>query len=176
MDHAAKYEIPTTRSPKEGPVRYCCKKLKSDEGNDQPRQFNRSMVQGVNNFGAKILLDCGATTVYVSRGFVKKHELKTHAYTDRTIRVKLGDNKIGKSILELVKIEILLQGVPNYQCIAVVFDIPEEFDFVDVHPDIDWKNRCFKVCVSDGTSTAGSAVRLMAPGFTMLWVANALPR
>ncbi|ETP10967.1 hypothetical protein F441_13493 [Phytophthora nicotianae CJ01A1] len=119
------------------------------------------MVQSVNNFGAKILLDCGATTVYVSRGFVKKHELKTHAYTDRTIKVKLGDNKIGESILELMKIEILLQGVPNYQCVAVVFDIPEEFDcvlgmtfFVNVHPDIDWKNRCFKVCVSDGASTA----------------------
>ncbi|EEY53776.1 uncharacterized protein PITG_07373 [Phytophthora infestans T30-4] len=121
MDHAAKYEIPTTRSPKEGPVcYYCkkpghfkrdCKKLKSDEGNDQPRQFNRSIVQGVSNLDAKILLDCGATTVYVSRGFVKKHELKTHAYTDRTIKVKLGDNKIDESILELVKIEILLQGV-----------------------------------------------------------------
>ncbi|ETM32674.1 hypothetical protein L914_19978, partial [Phytophthora nicotianae] len=75
--------------------------------------------------------------------------------------VKLGDNKIGESILELVKIEIILQGVPNYQCVAVVFDIPEEFDgvlgmpfFVDIHPDIDWKNRCFKVCVSDGASTA----------------------
>ncbi|ETP30413.1 hypothetical protein F442_20596 [Phytophthora nicotianae P10297] len=97
----------------------------------------------------------------MSRGFVKKHELKTHAYTDRTIKVKLGDNKIGESILELVKIEIILQGVPNYQCVAVVFDIPEEFDgvlgmpfFVDIHPDIDWKNRCIKVCVSDGASTA----------------------
>ncbi|KAG1704351.1 hypothetical protein DVH05_006359 [Phytophthora capsici] len=40
--------------------------------------------------------------VYVSRGFVKKHELKTQAYTDRTIKVKLGDNKIGESILDPV--------------------------------------------------------------------------
>ncbi|ETI32387.1 hypothetical protein F443_20800 [Phytophthora nicotianae P1569] len=149
---------------KPGHFKRDCKKLKNPLVYTRAPLFSLegSIVQGVNNFGAKILLDCGATTVYMSRGFVKKHELKTHAYTDRTIKVKLGDNKIGESILELMKIEILLQGVPNYQCVAVVFDIPEEFDgvlgmpfFVDIHPDIDWKNRCIKVCVSDGASTAG---------------------
>ncbi|ETP52975.1 hypothetical protein F442_02094 [Phytophthora nicotianae P10297] len=69
------------------------------------------MVQGGNNFGTKFLLDCGATTIYVSRGFVKKNKLKVHVYADRTIKVMLGDNKIGESILELVMIEIRFHSV-----------------------------------------------------------------
>ncbi|ETK94219.1 hypothetical protein L917_02599 [Phytophthora nicotianae] len=64
------------------------------------------MVQGGNKFGTKFLLDCGVTTIYVSRGFVKRNALKTHLYTNRTIKVKIGDNKISEAILELVKIEI----------------------------------------------------------------------
>ncbi|KAG4061544.1 hypothetical protein PC123_g3621 [Phytophthora cactorum] len=117
---------------------------------------------------AKSLLDCGATTVYVSRNFVKRNKLKTHAYTGRTIKVKLGDNKIGEAMLELVKIEVQLPGAPNYQGVAVVFDIPDEFDcvlgmpfFVDVQPDIDWKRRCFKIDVSGG---GDSAMKTSTPG------------
>ncbi|EGZ28056.1 hypothetical protein PHYSODRAFT_446830, partial [Phytophthora sojae] len=94
------------------------------------------------------LLDCGATTVYVSRAFAKQHGLKTHVYTDRTIKVKLGDNNIGETVLELAKITVCLEGTPKYQCVAVVFDIPDEFDcvlgmpfFVDVQPEIGWKRR-----------------------------------
>ncbi|OWY93692.1 hypothetical protein PHMEG_00036820 [Phytophthora megakarya] len=108
------------------------------------------MVQGDNKFNTKFLLDCGATTVYVSREFVKKRGLKTRVYTDRTIKVKLGDNKVGESILELATIEIQRQGIPSYRCVVIVFNIPDEFDcvlgmpfFVDVQPDIDWKRRCF---------------------------------
>ncbi|GMF22833.1 unnamed protein product [Phytophthora fragariaefolia] len=55
---------------------------------------------------------------------------KTQVYTERTIRVKLGDNKIGEAILELVTIETQLKNVPNDQCVSVVFDIPEESDCV----------------------------------------------
>lgn len=109
---------------------------------------------------AKLPLDCGATTVYVSRDFISKNGPKTHVYTNRTIKVKLGDNKAGESILELMKIEIEIPGVPDHPCVAVVFDIPDEFDcvlgmpfFVDVQPEIDWKRRCFKKDVSDGAST-----------------------
>ncbi|GMF17846.1 unnamed protein product [Phytophthora lilii] len=89
-----------------------------------------NLVQRGNKFKTKLILDCGATTVYVSRSFVKKQGLKTQVYKERTIRVKLGDNKIGEALLELVKIEIKLKGVPDYQCVAVVFDIPDEFDCV----------------------------------------------
>ncbi|GMF38472.1 unnamed protein product [Phytophthora fragariaefolia] len=75
------------------------------------------------------------------------------------IKVKLGDNNIGEAVLELVKITVCLDGAPNYQCVAVVFDIPDEFDcvlgmpfFVDVQPEIDWKRRCFKMDDSVGAS------------------------
>ncbi|GMF15818.1 unnamed protein product [Phytophthora lilii] len=116
-------------------------------------------IQDENKMEASVLLDCGATTVYVSRKFVKNNRLKTNVYTDRTIKIKLGDNKIGEAMLELVNIAIHLQDAPNYPCVAVVFDIPEEFDcvlgmsvFVDVQPDIDWRRRCFKNNVSAGAS------------------------
>ncbi|GMF18457.1 unnamed protein product [Phytophthora fragariaefolia] len=126
---------------------------------EDPLVYNRApllsvegeIIQSDNKFKTKFLLDCGATTVYVSRAFVKEYGLETRVYTERTIWVKLGDNKIGEAILALVTIEIRFKNVPKYQCVAVVFDIPEEFDcvlampyFVDVQPAIDWKRRCFK--------------------------------
>ncbi|POM81824.1 LOW QUALITY PROTEIN: Hypothetical protein PHPALM_149 [Phytophthora palmivora] len=84
--------------------------------------------------------------------------------TRRTIKVKLGDNKIGESVLELIKIEVRLQDTPNYHRVVVVFDISEEFDcglgmsfFVDVQSDIDWKRRCFKKGVLDGASGINSS-------------------
>ncbi|GMF44478.1 unnamed protein product [Phytophthora fragariaefolia] len=93
--------------------------------------------------------------------------METQVYTERTIRAKLGDNKIGEAILELVTIEIRLKNVPNYQCVAVVFDIPEEFDcvlgmpyFVDGQPAIDWKRRCFKSDVQVGASTMETSTPL----------------
>ncbi|GMF16028.1 unnamed protein product [Phytophthora fragariaefolia] len=81
--------------------------------------------------------------------------------------VKLGDNEIGEAILELVTIEVRLKNVPNYQCAAAVFDIPEEFDcvlgmpyFVDVQPSIDWRRRCFKSDVQVGASTMEASTPL----------------
>ncbi|KAG2888211.1 hypothetical protein PC114_g18478 [Phytophthora cactorum] len=142
---------------------------------EDPLVYNRAPLFSVDGrvfqcerkIEAKSLLDCGATTVYVSRNFVKRNRLKTHAYTGRTIKVKLGDNKIGEAMLELVKIEVQLPGAPNYEGVAVIFDIPDEFDcvlgmpfFVDVQPDIDWKRRCFKIDVSGGDS----AMETSTPG------------
>ncbi|POM81917.1 Hypothetical protein PHPALM_56 [Phytophthora palmivora] len=139
---------------------------------DDPLVYNRAPLFSIvgdvrqceQTFKTNFLLDCGATTVYLSRDFVRRNDLKSHVYSERTIKVKLGDNKIGESVLELIKIEVRLQNTPNYQCVAVVFDIPEEFDcvlgmpfFVDVQPDIDWKRRCFKKDVSDGASTIKSS-------------------
>ncbi|GMF28563.1 unnamed protein product [Phytophthora fragariaefolia] len=130
---------------------------------EDPLVYNRAplfsvdgeIIQSDNKFKTKFLLDCGATTVYVSRAFVKEYGSKTQVYTERTIRVKLGDNKMGEAILGLVTIEIRLKNVPNYQCVAVVFDIPEEFDcvlgmpyFVDVQPAIDWSVDASRVTSS----------------------------
>ncbi|GMF31381.1 unnamed protein product [Phytophthora fragariaefolia] len=134
---------------------------------EAPLVYNRAplftvagdLVQSDGKFKIKCLLDCGATTVHVSRGFANKHKLETRVYSGRTIRVKLGDNKICEAVLELVKIEIRLKGVPKYQCVAVVFNTPYEFDcilgmpfFVDVQTSIDWKRRCFTDDDSSGTS------------------------
>ncbi|GMF31078.1 unnamed protein product [Phytophthora fragariaefolia] len=71
------------------------------------------LVQSDEKFKIKFLLDCCATTVYVSRDFVNKHELETYAYPGRTIRMKLGDNKIGEAVPELAKINIRPKGVPK---------------------------------------------------------------
>ncbi|GMF35531.1 unnamed protein product [Phytophthora fragariaefolia] len=167
-----------TEPSKEGPMcYYCkkpghfkrdCKKMKSDQETSSRVMYNRAplfavngdIVQSDKKLKALFLLDCGATTVYVSRGFVKKYGLKTEVYSGRTIRLKRGDNKIGESMLDLVKIDIQLKRVTNYQCVAVVFDIPDEFDcvlgmpsFVNVQPNIDWKRRCFKDDDSSGPST-----------------------
>ncbi|GMF19774.1 unnamed protein product [Phytophthora fragariaefolia] len=134
---------------------------------EDPLVYNRAplfavegnMEQRNSKIGAKFLLDCGATTVYVSRSFAKKKELRTHVYTERMIKVKRGDNNIGEVVLELVKITVCLDGAPNYQCVTVVFDIPDEFDCVlempvsvDVQPEIGWKRRCFKMDDSVGAS------------------------
>ncbi|GMF47048.1 unnamed protein product [Phytophthora fragariaefolia] len=107
----------------------------------------------------KFLLDCGATTVYVSRGFVNNHKLKAHVVPGRIIRVKRGDNAIVEAVLELAKIEVRLKGVPKYRCVVVVFNTPDEFDcilgmpfFVDVQPNIDWKHECFMNDDSGGAS------------------------
>ncbi|GMF44968.1 unnamed protein product [Phytophthora fragariaefolia] len=105
---------------------------------EDPPVYNRApllavdgyIVQSDKKLKAMFLLDCGATTVYVSRGFIKKYGLKTEVYSGRTIRVKLGDNKISESMLEFVKIDIQLKGVTNYHCVAVVFDIRDELDCV----------------------------------------------
>ncbi|ETO60538.1 hypothetical protein F444_21287 [Phytophthora nicotianae P1976] len=43
---------------------------------------------------SKMLLDCGATTIYVSKRWVEEHQLKTTRFSDKNIRVKLGDNQI----------------------------------------------------------------------------------
>ncbi|GMF18111.1 unnamed protein product [Phytophthora lilii] len=108
---------------------------------------------------ATLNLLCEDPLVYNPLSRNKDRRLK-----ERTIRVKLGDTKIGEALLELVKIEIKLKGVSNYQCVAVVFDIPDEFDcvlgmpfFVDVQPNVDWKRRCFKDDESSGASTADTS-------------------
>ncbi|GMF11563.1 unnamed protein product [Phytophthora lilii] len=139
----------------EDPLVYSCTPLLSIDGD---------LVQRENKFKTKFLLYCGATTVYVSRSFVNKQGLKTQVYKERTIRVKLGDNKIGEALLELAKIEIKLKGVPNYQCVAVVFNLPDEFDcvlgmpfFMDVQPNVDWKRRSSKDDEFSGASTVDTS-------------------
>ncbi|RAW20075.1 hypothetical protein PC110_g23483 [Phytophthora cactorum] len=99
-----------------------------------------------------MLLDCGATTIYVSRRWVNSNKLETTKFSDKNIRVKLGDNQIVEAELEVLPLEIMLTRLSEtYKCVAVVYAIPEEFDcilgipfFEDMQPQIDWRGRQIK--------------------------------
>ncbi|KAE8984588.1 hypothetical protein PF011_g20719 [Phytophthora fragariae] len=96
-----------------------------------------------------MLLDCGATTIYVSKRWVEEHRLQTTKFNDKSIRVKLGDNQIVEAELEVLPMEILVSGLHDvYKCVAVVYAIPDEFDcilgipfFEDIQPQVDWRSR-----------------------------------
>ncbi|KAE8909935.1 hypothetical protein PF003_g6067 [Phytophthora fragariae] len=96
-----------------------------------------------------MLLDCGATTIYVSSRWVAEHQLQTTKFSDKTIRVLLGDNQIVEAELEVLPLEIQVSGLDEaYKCVAVVYAIPDEFDcilgipfFEDMQPQIDWRGR-----------------------------------
>ncbi|ETP14445.1 hypothetical protein F441_10638 [Phytophthora nicotianae CJ01A1] len=89
------------------------------------------------------------TTINVSRQWVKKHRLKTTKFNDKNIRVKLGDNQIVETELEVLPLEITVSGLDEaYKCIAVVYAILDEFDcilgipfFEDTQPQIHWRGR-----------------------------------
>ncbi|KAG2770886.1 hypothetical protein PC129_g15104 [Phytophthora cactorum] len=95
-----------------------------------------------------MLLDCGATTIYVSRRWVNANKLETTKSSDKNIRVKL-DDQIVEAELEVLPLEITVTGLSEtYKCVAVVYAIPEEFDcilgipfFGDMQPQIDWRGR-----------------------------------
>ncbi|EGZ09948.1 hypothetical protein PHYSODRAFT_521776 [Phytophthora sojae] len=94
-----------------------------------------------------MLLDCGATTIYVSKRWVREHQLRTTKFSDKSIHVKLGDNQIVETELEVLPLKIHVSGLDEaYQCVAVVYAIPDEFDcilgipfFEDKQPQIDWR-------------------------------------
>ncbi|KAE9092587.1 hypothetical protein PF007_g18429 [Phytophthora fragariae] len=96
-----------------------------------------------------MLLDCGATTIYVSKRWVEEHRLQTTKFNDKSIRVKVGDNQIVEAELEVLPMEILVSGLHDvYKCVAVVYAIPDEFDcilgipfFEDIQPQVDWRSR-----------------------------------
>ncbi|ETP53449.1 hypothetical protein F442_01645, partial [Phytophthora nicotianae P10297] len=97
----------------------------------------------------KMLLDCGATTIYASRRWVAENHLKTTKFSEKTIRVKLGDNQIVEAELEVLSLMITIPGLAEtYTAVAVVYAIPDEFDcilgipfFEDMQPQIDWRGR-----------------------------------
>ncbi|KAG2780539.1 hypothetical protein PC129_g18355 [Phytophthora cactorum] len=99
-----------------------------------------------------MLLDCGAMTIYVSQRWVEEHHLQTTQFDDKNIRVKLGDNQIIKTELEVLPLNIMVSGIQDaYKYVAVVNAIPDEFDcilgiplFEDVQPQIDWRGRRIK--------------------------------
>lgn len=59
---------------------------------------------------ATILLDPGATTVYVSRSYVTKRGLPTQRFPDKTITVQIGDNKMTRATLKVVEVAVHLPG------------------------------------------------------------------
>ncbi|KAG3000263.1 hypothetical protein PC121_g20173 [Phytophthora cactorum] len=96
-----------------------------------------------------MLLDCGATTTYVSKRWVETHQLQTTKFGEKNILVKLGDNQIIETELEVLPLDIVVSGIHKaYKCVAVVFSIHDEFDcilgipfFEDMQPQIDWRSR-----------------------------------
>ncbi|RAW25988.1 hypothetical protein PC110_g17608 [Phytophthora cactorum] len=87
-------------------------------------------------------------TIYVSQRWVEEHHLQTTQFDDKNIRVKLGDNQIIKTELEVLPLNIMVSGIQDaYKYVAVVNAIPDEFDcilgiplFEDVQPQIDWRD------------------------------------
>ncbi|POM71888.1 Hypothetical protein PHPALM_11484 [Phytophthora palmivora] len=83
----------------------------------------------------RILLDCGATTIYVSKRWINEHQFETKKFEDKNIRVKLGDNQIVETELEVISVAIKISGL---NCIL---EIPF---FEDMQPQIDWRGRQIK--------------------------------
>ncbi|KAG2921045.1 hypothetical protein PC117_g16345 [Phytophthora cactorum] len=106
-------------------------------------------VSGRSIASQHMLLDCGATTTYVSKRWVEQHQLQTAKFGEKNILVKLGDNQIIETELEVLPLDIMVSGIHEaYKCIAVVFLIHDEFDcilgipfFEDMQPQIDWRSR-----------------------------------
>ncbi|KAG2779265.1 hypothetical protein PC129_g23205 [Phytophthora cactorum] len=96
-----------------------------------------------------MLLDCGASTIYVLKRWLEKNQLPTTKFDEQNIQVKLGDNQIIEMELEVLPLDITVSGIPEaYRCVAVVYTIPTEFDcilripfFEDKQPQIDWRGR-----------------------------------
>ncbi|KAE9333520.1 hypothetical protein PF008_g14406 [Phytophthora fragariae] len=96
-----------------------------------------------------MLVNCGATTIYVSSRWVAEHQFQTTKFSNKTIRVKLGDNQIVEAELEVLPLEIQVSGLDEaYKCVAIVYAIPDEFDcilgipfFEDIQPQINWRDR-----------------------------------
>ncbi|KAE9052473.1 hypothetical protein PR001_g477 [Phytophthora rubi] len=74
-----------------------------------------------------MLLDCGTTTIYVSERWVEEHRLQTTKFSNKSMRVKLGDNQIAEVELDVLPMEILVSGLNDvYKCVAVVYAILDE--------------------------------------------------
>ncbi|KAG3127789.1 hypothetical protein PI124_g21768 [Phytophthora idaei] len=106
-------------------------------------------MSGRNIASQSMLLDCGATTTYVSKRWGEKHQLQTMKFDEKNIRVQLGDNHIIETELVVLPLDIVVSGIHEaYKCVAVVYAIPDEFDCIlgtpfleDMQPQIDWRDR-----------------------------------
>ncbi|OWZ21767.1 LOW QUALITY PROTEIN: hypothetical protein PHMEG_0003623, partial [Phytophthora megakarya] len=93
---------------------------------------------------SSMLLDTGATTIYVSKTWVEKNKLTTTRFQEKNICVKLGDNPIVEAALEQIVLTIkewMKHTNVLLSCIAVIYVIPDEFDcilellfFEDIQP------------------------------------------
>ncbi|KAG6574356.1 Pol protein [Phytophthora cinnamomi] len=78
-----------------------------------------------------------------------EYHLRTTRISDKSIRVKLGDNQMVEAEPEVLPLKIHVSGLDEaYPCGAVVYAIPDEFDcilgipfFEDTQPQIDWRGR-----------------------------------
>ncbi|KAK1946309.1 hypothetical protein P3T76_001862 [Phytophthora citrophthora] len=106
-------------------------------------------MRGQTITNSKLLLDSGATTIYASKRWVGGNKLSTTKFSGRNIRVKLGDDRIMETELELLALLIHISGLDEaFECIAVVYTTPDEYDcilgipfFEDMHSKVNWIDR-----------------------------------
>jgi len=98
---------------------------------------------------ARTLLDTGASTNYISKKYCEQFKIPIQQYLDQTIQVRLGDNEVSRTKLEIARMSIRVSHDHAwYHTTMVVYQIPDEFDcilgmpfFEEANPIIDWKAR-----------------------------------
>ncbi|KAG2825540.1 hypothetical protein PC111_g9344 [Phytophthora cactorum] len=71
-----------------------------------------------------MLLDSGATKIYVSKRWVEKHQLQTAKFDGKNIPAKLRDNQIIETELEVLPLDITVSRIHEvYKRVAVVYKV-----------------------------------------------------
>ncbi|OWZ07833.1 hypothetical protein PHMEG_00019719 [Phytophthora megakarya] len=117
---------------------FAWKEAQEKQGNKQPRHLN---------------VLCENPLVYKSRPLFSRwlveHAVRTTKFSDKSIRVKLGDNQIDEVELGILSLSIMVPGPGEVnKRVAAVYAIPDEFDcilgipfFEVMQPQIDWRGR-----------------------------------
>ncbi|DBA03803.1 TPA: hypothetical protein N0F65_005693 [Lagenidium giganteum] len=100
---------------------------------DHPLLYQSSLIElsvvirtDVTSRSVRTLLDCGATTTYLSRNFVKATNRRVVAHPSRQLRVQTGDGRTNTTSLKLVHVEMEVPSVPTpYTTFEVVYDLPD---------------------------------------------------
>ncbi|DBA04584.1 TPA: LOW QUALITY PROTEIN: hypothetical protein N0F65_011132 [Lagenidium giganteum] len=112
---------------------------------------------------ARLLLDCGATTIYVSPKFIMKALLQTKKHPDRRINVKLGDNNVVESASEVCELDINVneKTSPYHRTACTTSRMSsiaswEKPSFKEKQPGIDWKDKALMNTAKDSSQADAS--------------------
>lgn len=97
---------------RDNPLVYKSRPLLSVEG--------KIRVEGREFVTSRILLDCGATTVYVSRTWIEQPKLPTAKYEGQQIRIKLGDNQIAQTGLEVLRLSVQVEALRQRTTVSLL--------------------------------------------------------